>query len=190
MNKLCILVIILISFISCDGKYRTHMSNKAVLQKTNLLESFSEELKYIPERPIEIVTDTLLNNGFNIKIAYHSVENSYVFTTKKGKNGIVTKTYHKNFEAQFQVNKNNVSIQNGMINKEFFMESKIKHNPFWNDAIMQYVWVDYGAISEHSIQLNTSFYIPDTKIYKDFTLTIFDTGEIEIKELSSINNKA
>ena len=190
MNKLYVLIIIVISFNSCDGKYRAHMSNEAVLREANLLESFTEQLKYIPEQPIEIETDTIMSNGFNIKIAYHSVENSHVSKTKKNKHGIVTKTYHKNFEAQFQVYKNSITLQKGIINKTLFHESENIENPFWNDAIMQYVWVDYSAMTKHSIQLNTSFHIPDTQNYKDFTLTIFDTGKMEIKEITPISNKA
>lgn len=190
MSKLCVLIILVISFISCDGKHRAHMSNEAVLREANLLESFSEELKYIPEQQIEIETDTILTNGFSIKIAYHSVENSHVSKTKKSKNGIVTKTYHKNFEAQFQVYKNSITFQKGTINKTLFYKSENKDIPFWNDAIMQYVWVDYSAMSEHSIQLNTSFHVPDTDDFKDFTITIFDNGAMEIKEIFAAENKA
>ncbi|WP_100615716.1 DUF4738 domain-containing protein [Confluentibacter citreus] len=187
MNKLCVLIILVISLIGCDGKYRSHRSNEDVLREANLLESFSEQLKYIPEQPTEIVTDTILSNGFNIKINYYSNENSHVPKTKKSKNGTVTKTYHKNFEAQFQVQKNNRLILDGIVNKELFHENT--DNTFWQNAIMQYVWVDYSAMTEHSIQLHTSFNIPDTQIYKDFTLTIFDDGNIEIKEISLTNSK-
>ncbi|WP_100611657.1 hypothetical protein [Confluentibacter lentus] len=188
MSRLYILIILVISFIGCDGKYRAHRSNEDVLREANLLESFSEQLKYIPEQPTEIVTDTLLSNGLNIKINYYSVENDPVSITKKSKNGTLTSTYHKNFEAQFHVHKNNKVIREAVIKKELF--HKNEDHPFWQNAIMQFVWVDYSTMTEHSIQLNTSFHIPSTHNFKDFTITIFDTGEMKIKEISSINNKA
>lgn len=187
MNRLCVLIIFVISFISCDGRHRVHMSNEAILREANLLESFSEQLKFIPEQRTEIVTDTLLSNGFNIKINYYSIENSLILKTKKNKNGTVTKTYHKNFEAKLQVHKNNVAILDRVVNKALFRENI--HNPFWQDAIMQYVWVDYSSMTEHSIKLHTSFNIPDTNNFKDFTLIIFDDGDIKIKEISPINSK-
>ena len=190
MNKLYFLIVLFISVISCDGRYRAHLSNEANLREANLLDSFSEELKFIPEKPIEIVTDTLLNNGFNIKINYYSVESSQHSNTKKNKNGFITKTYYKNFEAQFQVYKNNAFIQNGTINKAFLMAEENEGNPLWSRAIMQYVWVDDDAMTEHSIQLNTSLNITETNEFKDFSITIFDTGEMEIKEITLDRNKA
>ncbi|OYX23284.1 MAG: hypothetical protein B7Z06_10425 [Flavobacteriales bacterium 32-35-8] len=105
MNKLCILILITIAFIGCDGRLRAYMTNEDVLRETDLLESFSEELKYIPEQPTEIVTDTILSNGFHIKTTYHSIENSFVSKKAKNKNGKSINTHHHNFEVQFQIHK-------------------------------------------------------------------------------------
>lgn len=122
MNKLCLLILITIALISCDGRHRAYMKNEAVLREANLFESFSEEFKYIPERPTEIVTDTLFSNGFNIKTIYHSLDNSFVSKKVKNKNGKATNTYHHNFEVQFQIHKSGMLIKDGIINKELFYD--------------------------------------------------------------------
>jgi hypothetical protein len=159
-----------------------------VLRETDLLESFSEELKYIPEQPTEIVTDTILSNGFRIKTTYHSIENSFVSKKAKNKNGTSINTHHHNFEVQFQIHKSNLPIRNGIINKALFYEKD--NHAFWQNAIMQYVWVNYEAMTEHSIQLNTSFNIPDTNMFRDFAITFYDDGQLFIKEISITEDSA
>jgi hypothetical protein len=122
MNKLCLLILITIVSISCDGRHRAYMKNEAVLREANLFESFSEEFKYIPEQPTEIVKDTSLSNGFHIKTIYHSLDNSFVSKKVTNKNGTSTNTYHHNFEVQFQIHKSGMLIKDGIINKELFYD--------------------------------------------------------------------
>lgn len=186
MNKLYILILIIITFIGCDGRHRAHMSNEAVLREANLFQSFSEELKYIPEQPTEIVTDTLLSNGFHIKTTYHTIENSFVSKKANNKNETTTNTYHHNFEVQFQIHKSNFLIREGIINKQLFYKKDT--HAFWQNAIMQFVWVDYEAMTEHSIQLNTSFNMPGTHTFKDYTITFYDDGQVVIKEINITNS--
>jgi hypothetical protein len=109
MNKLCLLILITIASISCDGRHRAYMKNEAILREANLFESFSEEFKYIPERPTEIVTDTLLSNGFHIKTIYHSLDNSFVSKKVKTKTvrlqtttTIILKSNFKFIKATYQ----------------------------------------------------------------------------------------
>jgi hypothetical protein len=186
MRKLSILILIVIAFVSCDGRDRAYKSNKDVLMEANLLESFTEALKFMPEQPTKIETDTILSNGFSVKINYQSMENDFVIKTIKSKNDTITKWHYKNFEAAFLVSKNEVELTQGTINKNLF---KAFENPeFWNEAIMQYVWIDYEASTDHSIQIKTSFHIPNTKTYKDFIVVVFDNGSISTKQVNNLSN--
>src|SRR5690606_5302671 len=119
----------------------------------------------------EIVTDTLLSNDFHIKTIYHSLDNSFVSKKVKNKNGTSTNNYHHNFEVQFQIHKSGMLIKDGIINKELFYDKR--NQAFLQDAVMQFVWVDYESTTEHSIQLNTSFNIPNTNTFRDFAITFY-----------------
>lgn len=182
-NKLHFLILTLIvTFLSCDGRDRIYKTNAEVLTENNLLNSYSEQIKFVPEQKIEIVTDTILSNGFQIKMHYKSIENNTVLSVEKNKNDRVTKTHHKNFEAKLQVLKNGITINQSIINKKLFIAYQDKQ--FWDNAIMQYVWIDYKASNTNALILNTSFNIPNTETYIDFVLKIDRFGTIQINEIN------
>lgn len=162
---------------NCDGRNRIHKTNAQVLTENNLFDTFSEQLNFIPESKVEIVTDTVLSNGFQIKIKYYSVENNSILKTK---NNSTLKTHYKNFEAQLHVLKNGLFIHKSDINKTLF--SALENKAFIEKAIMQYIWIDYEASTKQTLFLNTSLNIPNTEIYKDFILKIDEYGAIQIKE--------
>lgn len=182
INNLLILLLTTIVFISCDGRDRKYKSNAEVLHENNLLNSFSEKIEFIPKHHVQIVTDTILSNGFQVKLKYNSIENNAIVKLKKIKKDTVSQIHYKNFEAKLQVIKSGKIITENVIDKTFF--SQYETNAFWKNAIMQYVWIDYTASTDHAIYLNTSFNIPETNIYKDFIIEIDKYGSIQIKEKS------
>lgn len=180
MMKLICIIITVCAFISCDGRERAYMTNEALLKENNLFEYFSEKLSFYPEYPVSINTDTILSNGFQIKLNYQVLENDTVIQSKKNKQNTTHRYYYKNTESQLHVLKNNQSITHTTINKALFRNFETQE--FWARAIMQYVWLNQEASTTHSIQLNTTFHIPNTEIYKDFILTFFDDGTYNIKK--------
>ncbi|MDO5971492.1 hypothetical protein Q4Q35_16925 [Flavivirga aquimarina] len=182
MYKLPVFILISVVMLSsCDGRDRKYKTNAEVLKENKLLEAFTEEIKFVPETYTEIKTDTLLSNGFEVKIIYHSLEDNFVLETRKSKNDSLVKIHHKNFEAQLLISKNNTVISKGLINKKLFYE--FESATFWANAIMQLTWIDYNASNEDMLFLNTSFCIPNTGECKDFTLKIDEQGSIQIKEI-------
>lgn len=178
--------IIITALISCDGRDRAYKTNAQVLEENNLLETFSKDIKFVPESRVAIVTDTILSNGFQIKMQYHSIENHTVSETIKTDNEITTKIYYKNFEAKLHILKNGITINQSLINKELF--GAFADDSFWKKAIMQYVWIDYETSTTTELHLNTSFNIPNTETYKDFILVINKLGAVEVKEKNQLAN--
>lgn len=166
-----LLLLMAISFMNCDGRHRKHKSNVDVLAESNLLNTFSSQLNSVPNQPVTIETDTILSNGFRVKLDYYSKENYIELYSNQ--------THYFNFEAQLTVLLNNENINNSVINKQLFKD--FETTSFWDKAIMQFVWIDHEAASEGSICLNTSFRIPETEIFKDYTIIINDKGVIQIK---------
>lgn len=185
MNKLfCLIFVLLITFLSCDGRDRAYKNNAEVLKNNNLLESFSEQTVFIPNQPVEIFTDTILSNGFHVKLMYNSIDNDFITLTEESNNNSKINSNYKNFEAKFQVFKNELFVIEKTLSKAVF----IKHDTssFFKDAIMQFVWIDYENSSEYFITLNTSFRIPETDVYKDFSIVIDAFGNIKIREINLI----
>lgn len=177
---------LIITLISCDGRDRKYKTNAEVLKENKLFDSFSEEIKYFPEQRTEVFTDTILSTGFQVKIQYYSLDKSYSSETVKPSSEINKTLHFKNFEAQFQISKNNKLVTQNIINKKLF--NKFESPTFWKQAIMQFVWVDYENSNENVIVLNTSFNIPKTEIYKDFSISINAFGNIKIREINLVEN--
>ncbi|MFV9551137.1 DUF4738 domain-containing protein [Algibacter sp. PT7-4] len=175
----------LIAFLSCDGRDKIYKTNAQVLIENNQYKTFSEKIIFIPHNKVEIHTDTILSSGFQIKIKYASIKDSFVLKTKNNKNK-VTNTYYKNFEAKLHVLKNGLTINQSVINKKLF--SNFEKPSFWQNAIMQYVWINHDISTKNEVFINTSFYIPNTKSYKDFVLKINSDGTLTIKNTNRITN--
>lgn len=183
MKKLILLILLLsICLISCDGRSRKHKTNAEVLRESKLLKSFSTQTKFLPNTPVEIITDTIFNNGFRVKLKYNSLENNFISKTIKSKNDFLIHTNYKNFEASILVLKNDKIISRGTLNKSLFNNDKT--SSFWKTAIMQYVWINYETTTDDYLHLNTSFHIPETDIYKDFSIRIDTLGHIKITEIN------
>ncbi len=171
---------------SCDGKHRKYKSNTDVLTEHQLLDAFSEQIGFIPEGPTQITTDTILNTGFRIKIQYRALEDNFISKTETAPNKTNKTLFYKNFEAHVNISKHNKALLNQVINKAHFT------NPieadFWKVAIMQFIWVDYEATTKHSVCLNTSFRIPNTNNFKDYSILVYDNGTFTIKETTPYIN--
>lgn len=183
-NKLLILLLLSIALlISCDGRERKYMTNAEVLQENDLLNKFSEQIKFVPNSPVVIDTDTILNNGFNVKINYRSLENATFYEVSKKEKDSIIKMNYKNFEAYIEVFKDDKPINQTSISKLLFAD--FENTTFWNRAIMQYVWVDHNKSNDNILYLNTSFNIPETEVYKDFIVAIDKSGAIRIEQKST-----
>ncbi len=187
INKLLFFILIsIMTLASCDGRDRKYKTNAEVLKENKLLESFTQEIKFVPDTYTEIKTDTILSSGFQVEINYHSIESDFIVETLKSKNDSITQIHYKNFEAQLLVSKNNTLINKSLIHKKGFYE--FENASFWASAIMQFIWIDYTKSNEKMLYLNTSFCIPNTNECKDFALKINEQGILQIEEINIFSN--
>jgi hypothetical protein len=187
MKKLIFLIFIIsIVFAHFDGQERKYSNNRDVLQSSNLLESFSKKVKYTPHEPVEIVTDTILSTGFEVKLKYLSLENNFISNITTDEDLSAKETHYKDFEAQLKVLIHGELITESLINKGLFQS--YANAEFWKQAIMQHVWIDYQNSTNQYVQLNTSFRVLETETYKDFSILINSLGSIEIKEINLLSN--
>ncbi|MGA1226300.1 MAG: hypothetical protein ACO3VF_03465 [Tamlana sp.] len=165
---------------SCDGRDRKYKTSTEVLQENNLLKSFNKKIITVQSEQIQIVTDTILSNGFQVKINYKSVVDNPIIKRIKSLKDSITELYYKNFEAEILVLKNGILINEGVIMKSLFKE--FGNTSFWKNSTMQFVWIDHENLTDNHIFLKTSFNLVNTDIYKDFIIKIDNDGNIQIKE--------
>lgn len=117
---LFILPILILSFISCDGKDRKTKSNVTILKESKLLDSFSENITYIPAKEVKMITDTILSNGFNLKIK-NQTDTLNNISTSYAKDSIKYITHYRQFISDIKIEKDNKSIFSSTINKAFLI---------------------------------------------------------------------
>lgn len=168
--------------VGCDGRDNVFKTNKEILKKHNLYESFSERITYIPERYSETITDTIMSNGFNVKIkSYTDMDESVLKDFSK--NDIHYKNYHRNIKALVSIEKSNRNIVSTLITKQLFLEYDSTLNSVLKNKEIRGVWLDeYASIVQNKIILNVQLREPETNNQINFMLGFDDEGNIFINE--------
>jgi len=179
MKKIFLIsTLLIICFISCDGRDRVYNSNIDNLEESNLSEPFFENLTYVPERYIETVTDTILSTKLRVNVKYYSLLDKGILISDKNK-----KIHFRQFESQISVFKKDKLLFSHLLNKSDFIKND--ELEFWNNAILQFVWLDEFALNEKQIQINCSFLEPNTKAFKSYKVYFNTIGERKIELIES-----
>ena len=186
-NLLGLFLIIAVISTSCDGR----KSQSEAL--TESIKEFSKKVTlqkdvYKPNDYIERQTDTLLSNGFRVKIkAYTDLNNSVVFTHIK--DTINYNTYYRNFKIDISVSKNNKVIFNESIDKQkaikFFnyKSTLLLDSEFYNFdklAVLKSVEVNADPVNTNVVAIEFLYAIPESERFAYHTLIIDETGKSTI----------
>lgn len=188
-NKLPILIIALIvTLLSCDGRDRKDKSNIAALKESKLLDSFSENIKYFPEAYFETITDTILNNDFRVIIkTYADMENSVL--NEFHVDTILHKHYYRDAITEITVLKNNLEIVSEKLDKSNFLKRYKKLEKYFKTANLSGVWLNQNdSISKDKISIYIMFCKPETDNYFLNEMIINSNGEFSINEIEKKTN--
>lgn len=165
-------------FLSCNGKDKAILSPQESLKQKELLDSFSENIKYIPEDYAEVVTDTILSNGFRVHIkTFTDMEKSIINTFKTNK--ILIKHYYREIVSEVVVYKNDKQIFNKKIDNLFLSAHGTQ---FLNNEIL----VDeLKSITTNKLHLIASQCIPQSNNCPSFNIIIDQKGNYEIKKIEN-----
>lgn len=186
-----LIIVTITTFSACDGRDRMHMSAQEVLQENQLLDSFSENITYIPETYSEVVTDTLLSNGFRIKIKTYTDMQNGIIDSVMVKDAITTKTIKREFLSEVTVFKDNKEIFVKTINKTLFSDIDDYHEAILKDMTLANVWVNQFPIADQDVaQIEIDYYRnpntykqnPETTNMK-YGLIVYADGNFEIKSM-------
>jgi hypothetical protein len=177
-------MIFLISFtlISCDGRSKRYKSNREILQNHDLLESFSKSITYIPQAFIKTHNDTILSNGYRVKIeSYTDMENSYIKSSIK--NNIQHINYYRNIKASIEISKNSKESILIPISQDILVaKNKSLEKPLKNKLIKG-IWIDeYASNMSNQVIIDILFYEPETNNTVNYSIVFDEKGILFIND--------
>lgn len=176
-------LILIISLASCDGRDRVYKNNTDILKENKLLDSFSESITYIPETYTEIVTDTILSNGFQIRMkTYSNMEHSVL--NKFEENSIKHLVFYREFESEVIITKDSKEIFNEKVDKHFF--EKTQNDLQLNNAIVKLMVDESSSIYNNSIVLSVMIQKTDSKEVTFCDIIIDSEGNFELKKINEL----
>ncbi len=183
MKKLLFLILLTIIFISCDGRNRKHKTNRAILIENKLLDSFSQRVTYFPESYTEISTDTILSNGFKVKIkSYTDMQNNVLNEFEEG--SIHFKHYYREYNTDIEIVKNEKVIFSDTINKSFLIQKlKETHSDFESYSLINFYLDEELSALKNNVVICAMYNTPKSKTYKTFNFNFFEDKTYSIKEV-------
>ena len=184
MNKLLFLLFIFaLTVISCDGRNRKYKTSVEVLKENKLLDSFSEQIKFTPEAYAEVLTDTILSNGYRIKIKTFS-DMSKSFLNEYEVSTIRHKHYFRKFISQVYIEKDNVVIFNTILDNAFFEKKSVSNTINFENYILTPLEVDQiKSIEDNKIVLIASMTTPEMDDSALYNIIIDYDGNCELKKI-------
>jgi hypothetical protein len=164
------LVIIIGFFLSCDGRDRVHKSPERVLKENKLLDSFSEEVKFFPEKAEKHITDSILSNNFRIQIITTTDMNSSVLKEFKIKNTNYKQYYRDNNSYVIVHYKDQIIFEN-QINKQFILKHDKSFIDFKSECTLHSVWLDSSTNNEF-ITIIIDYCAPESNMCNLYELKI------------------
>jgi PBP1b-binding outer membrane lipoprotein LpoB len=178
MKKIVFISILLILFFtSCDGRNRATHSNKENVENSKLSDSFLVQTKYIPQVYSEVISDTILSNGFRVKLKFYSdMESSYLNEFQI--DSITYKHYYRNFNAEIKVFKNEKEIYSNTISHHI-LENMLKNtSEYFNTYILTDFWIEQFASNMNDKAIVKLFFCkPESEICKTIRLLFSENNE-------------
>lgn len=184
MNKLIYILVIIFAFVSCNGGKTKKDALKTSVEKFKDSIGTLEIEKYIPETYSETITDTILSNGFKVKIKTftdmgHSVLNMFKQDT------IVYKHYYRDAIAEITIFKNDIQIVSQKIDKSFFLKRDNELKDYFEIANLSGVWLyENESLDKDKISIYIMFCKPETDYYYLNEMIVDGNGEVFIHEVT------
>jgi len=169
--------------ISCDGRDRVFKTNTEVLIENKLLDSFSENITYVPETYTEVATDTILYNGFHVKLKTYTIMDKHIVNEFK-QDSIVYKKYYREFVTDVIVTMNDKEIFNERIDKEFI--HKHNNNLQLNKAIINVMVNQVSSVKNHGLVLSAMIKDIQNETITFCDILIDSEGNLVLKEVQEL----
>ena len=189
-HLLGLLIIIILGFTSCEDRKTQSQALSESIQEFKKKVNFETNV-YIPETYLEQEIDTLMSNGFRVKIkTYSDMSNAVRFS--KIKDTINYQTHYRNFKFNISVTKDskliyNESFDKQKVNKDFNYDSNlIAGSDLYNFdtlAVLKSIQVNDDPTYTNMVLINIMHAIPESDKYAWHTLFINENGKSNIVQI-------
>ncbi|MFI1773638.1 hypothetical protein [Thalassobellus citreus] len=183
MRNLFVLIFVLtITLFNCNNRKTKSEALKESVTKFKDSISPIEIKKYFPEAYTEVETDTILNNGFHVKIKTftdmkQNVLNAFTIDS------INYKYYYRNYINKLEIFYNNKLIIDEYFNKSSF--SKDEDTLFWKNALLGGFTLDDTNIDSDKVSI-IAFYCPiESEDCKEYKITIDKEGNKTTEDITT-----
>lgn len=176
MKSVIFIFLVIISFCSCDGRYKLKSSKAEAIKGFNLKTLNEPILKYIPEYHAEMVSDTIINNRIQIKIT-SKLNNRDLVTVASQTPQTKAIFAYKNAQIEVLIQQKDRVLFNKIIDSSLFANTE----SFWNHAVLESVWVNQDLSLNNSIVLDVVYKNPELKTEKLFYLTVDEKGRYKVE---------
>ncbi|RZN79672.1 MAG: hypothetical protein EVB11_12275 [Winogradskyella sp.] len=191
-NSFFLLLILVIGFTSCEGrKTQTKSLSESIasFKKNNTIEAN----EFIPESYFERSVDTILSNGFRVKLVTSTdMLNSVVLT--KTKDNINYNSNYRNYNFNITIQKNGEKIYDENFNKLRVnnvlgyisnLDSELPIHDFDKLALLKSIRLNQELSIDHdSVYIDIAYAIPNEDYIDWHTLKIDEDGKSSFIELT------
>lgn len=182
-----LLFIITIAFTSCEGRKTSHQALAESIEEFKKTANLEVDV-FIPESYFEKEVDTVLHNGFKVKIkTFTDLEHSVDFS--KIKDTINYQTHYRNFKFEISIKKDNKVIYNEhfnkeRVNKDFNNSNNTKEGLISPDfdklAVLKSIQINDDPSFITNVKIDILYTIPESDKHVGFTLVVDDKGRSNI----------
>jgi len=186
-HLLAILTLCSIALMSCEGRKTQQQALFESIEEFKKTVSFEKHV-YIPESYMEQEVDTLMSNGFRVKIkTYTDMTNAVHFS--KIKDTINYQTYYRNFKFDVSVTKDeqeiyNESFDKQRVNKAFNYNTNLIAGSdlyqFNTLAVLKSIQVNDDPAYTNRVAIDILYSIPETDKLTSHMLFIDKKGKSNI----------
>ena len=189
-HLLGLLLLLTIGFTSCEGKKTKHQALSESIEEFKTSVSFETNV-YIPETYLEHEVDTLMRNGFRVKIkTYSDMTNSVQFS--KIKDTINYQTYYRNFKFDVSVTKDEKviyieSFDKKKVNEAFnYNANLVSGSELYNFdtlAVLKSIQVNDDPTYTNEVLIDIMYAIPESDRSASHRLCIDAKGKSNIVQV-------
>ncbi|WP_179006364.1 hypothetical protein [Winogradskyella forsetii] len=189
-HLLGLLLLLTIAFTSCEGRKTQRQALSESIEEFKKTVHFETKV-YIPETYLEQEIDTLMSNGFRVKIkTYADMSNAVRFS--KIKDTINYQMHYRNFKFDISVTKDhkviyNESFDKKKVNKAFnYNENLVSGSDlhhFDRLAVLKSIQVNDDPTYTNMVLIDIMYAIPETDRYAIHRMFIDNRGKSNIVQV-------
>lgn len=182
-----LLLLLIIGFTSCEGRRNSSQALSESIEEFRKTATIEVDV-FVPETYLEQEVDTILSNGYRVRIkTFIDEDNNVLFS--KIKDTINYQTYYRNYKFNISVIKNGKLIYNETfnkkrVNKDFNYNEALKSDAlladFYKLAVLKSIQVNHDPSLKNKVGIDILYSIPESERYASHTLLIDEKGKSNI----------